>query len=78
MQYYVYYVSKFNLVKKRKKKCFNFIIQTEQDIHNCVSFSSEKRDLFFNISNVETKKFKPSTESNDLQVTDYTKIKVGI
>ena len=82
---YVYYVSKFNLVKKRKKRCFNFIIQTEQDIHNCVSFSSEKRDLFFNISNgpsqhigVETKKFKPSTESNDLQVTDYTKIKVGI
>ena len=57
-------------------------MQIEEDIHNCVSFSPEKRDLQVNISNessehigVEIKKFKPSTESNDLQVTDFTKIK---
>ena len=57
-------------------------MQIEEDIHNCVSFSPEKRDLQVNISNessehigVEIKKFKPSTESNDLQVTDLTKLK---
>ena len=78
---YVYDVSKVNLAKNRKTKYFNFTIQTEEDIHNCVSFSPEKRDLLVNISNessehivVEIKKFKPSTESNDLQVTDFTKI----
>ena len=79
---YVYDFSKVNLAKDIKTKYFNFIVQTEKDIHNCVSFSPEKRDLLVNISNapsqhidVETKKFKPSTESNDLQVTDFTKIK---
>ena len=77
-----YDVSKVNLAKSRKTKYFNFIIQTEEDIHNCVSFSSKKRDLLVNISNessqhigVEIKKFKPSTESNDFQVTDFTKNK---
>ena len=79
---YVYDVSKVNLAKNRKTKYFNFIIQTEEDIHNFVSFSPVKWDLLVNISNassqhigVEIKKFKPSTESNDLQVTDFTKIK---
>ena len=79
---YVFDVSKVNLAKDIKTKYFHFIIQTEKDIHNCVSFSPEKRDLLVNISNapsqhidVETKKFKPSTESYDLQVTDFTKIK---
>ena len=79
---YVYDVSKVNLAKNRKTNYFNFIIQTEEDIHNFVSFSPVKWDLLVNISNassqhigVEIKKFKPSTESNDLQVTDFTKIK---
>ena len=48
---YVYDVSKVNLAKNRKTKYFNFVIQTEEDIHNCVSFSPKKRDLLVNISN---------------------------
>ena len=78
----VYDVSKVNLAKNRKTKYVNFIIQKEEDIHNCVSFSPKKQDLLVNISNesshhigVEIKRFKPSTEFNDLQVTDFTKIK---
>ena len=76
MQYAAMYydVSKINLAKSR-----NVIIQTEEDIHDCVSFSSEKRDLLVNISNessqhfgAEIKKVKSSTESNDFQVTDFT------
>ena len=79
---YVYDVSKVNLAKNRKTKYFNFIIQTEEDIHNCISFSPEKRELLVNVpsessehTSVEIKKFRPSPESNDLQVTDFTKIK---
>ena len=39
---YVYDFSKVNLAKNRKRKYFSFIIQTEEDINNCVSFSPEK------------------------------------
>ena len=76
------YMMSAKLIWQKIEKYFNFIIQAEEDIHNCVSFSLEKQDLLFNISNessqhigVEIKKFKPSTESNDLQVTNFTKIK---
>ena len=48
---YVYDVSKVNFAKNKKTKYFNFIKQTEEDSHNCVSFSPEKRDLLVNISN---------------------------
>ena len=68
--------------KNRKTNFFNFIIQTEEDIHNCVRFLPEKRDHLVYISNessqligLEIKKFKLSTESNDFQVTDFAKIK---
>lgn len=76
---YVYDVSKVNLTKNRKIKYFDFVIQTEEEIHNCVSFSP---DLLANISKEssqhiggEIKKFKPSTVSNDLRVIHFTKIK---
>ena len=70
------------MAKNRKTKYFNFIIQREEDIHNCVSFLPEKRDHLVYKSNessqhigLEIKKFKLSTESNDFEVTDFTKIK---
>ena len=78
----MYDVSKVNLAKNIKTKYFYFIIQTEEDVHNCVSFSPEKRDLLLNVSkessqhvDLKIKKIKPRTEFNDLQVTDFTKIK---
>ena len=78
----MYDVSKVNLAKNIKTKYFYFIIQTEEDVHNCVSFSPEKRDLLLNVSkessqhvDLKIKKMKPRTEFNDLQVTDFTKIK---
>ena len=70
------------MAKNRKTNFFNFIIQTEEDIRNCVRFLLEKRDHLVYISNessqhirLEIKKFKLSTESNDFQVTDFAKIK---
>ena len=70
------------MAKNRKTNFFNFIIQTEEDIRNCVRFLPEKRDHLVYISNessqhirLEIKKFKLSTESNDFQVTDFAKIK---
>ena len=70
------------MAKNRKTNFFNFIIQTEEDIRNCVRFLPEKRDHLVYISNessqhirLEIKKFKHSTESNDFQVTDFAKIK---
>ena len=78
----MYDVSKVNLAKNIKTKYFYFIIQTEEDVHNCVSFSPEKRDLVLNVSkessqhvDLKIKKIKRRTEFNDLQVTDFTKIK---
>ena len=70
------------MAKNRKTNFFNFIIQAEEDIRNCVRFLPEKRDHLVYISNessqhirLEIKKFKLSTESNDFQVTDFAKIK---
>ena len=36
-------VSKVNLGKNGKTKYFNFIIQIEEDVYNCVNFSPRKR-----------------------------------
>ena len=76
------YTMSVKLIWQKAEKKFIFIIRTEEDVHNCVSFSPEKRDLLVNISKessehigIEIKTFKPSTESNDLQGTDFTKIK---
>ena len=70
------------MAKNIKTKHFNFIIQTEEDTYNWVSILPEKRDHLVYISNessqhigLEKKKFKLSTESNDFQGTDFTKIK---
>ena len=81
MQYVVMYMMSVKLIwlKNRKIKYFDFIIQAEEEIHKCVSFSP---DLLANISKEssqhiggEIKKFKPSTVSNDLRVIHFTKIK---
>ena len=76
------YMMSVKLIWQKAEKKIIFIIRTEEDVHNCVSFSPEKRDLLVNISKessehigIEIKTFKPSTESNDLQLTDFTKIK---
>ena len=36
-------VSKVNLEKNGKTKYFNFIMQIEEDVHNCFNFSPRKR-----------------------------------
>ena len=61
-------------------------MQTEKNVYSYVRFSPKKRDLLVSISKepsrhsgADIKKFKPSTESNSLRVTDFTKTKkVGI
>ena len=70
-------------VKKKLKISCNILFTQSlfSDVLNCVSFSPEKWDLLVNKSKetsqhigAEIKKIKPSTESNDLRVTDFTKI----
>lgn len=59
-------------LKNRKIKYFDFIIQAEEEIHKCVSFSP---DLLANISKessqhigIKIKKIKSSTKSDALQI----------
>ena len=62
---------KKKIEKNRKTNFPNFITHEEEDVHHCVSLSFKKLYLLVK----EIKKVKPSTESNDLRVTDFTKNK---